>query len=376
MFDKTLLTEETRKNAKEILSACKGAFRTAHAIYGYDFTKTFEVIKGTDTFTYRSIVKQIRQKYRLDDCNAIIYMNMYRRGKVYFVFVDNSNNGFQISTSGNRNYSERYIMPNSNGEMPNHFWTKSDFEEARRHDDYEYYILIQPKTEQADVSCAFIRAINQGYSRLDFLNHSNIMFYTTDYEITIRKDSTIKAGELRYKATRKDKNTYMIDGYPLFAKKNSRDIDNEKLYNNIDKSGYIKSFVHNDYRNRANALKELKNKAKADSYDYTAEMDGVKSRLSPMVTSCNDTLKHYYDVILKLTSSEIVNEYAWSKSISFPVKMEKALKEYARLRINLKEKIFSNPVSIKSAFSDINKILDEIETEIHSVTTWIDRVSE
>ena len=367
MFDKTLLAEETRKNAKEILSVCKGAFRMAHAIYGFDFTKTFEVIKGTDKFTYKSIVKQIEQKYCVEDCNIIIYIDMYLNKSLYSVYMNKSKKRFETD------YTDNYVMANRM-DLPCHFWTKNAFEEIRKQGDYNYYVLIQSKSEQAEISHAFLRSRDGGYGNDDLL--SGCYSYSNNFDIPIKKGHKVNTRELRYKAAKKSK--YMIHGYPCFFKADNKRMLNEIRLDRMDKSGYFKTFNHYEYNLRAKALKEKKYKAEADNFDYTAELRTLESSISSAVTLCNTALQRYCDVLLKPTSPAIISEQEYNcyRNISFPSKLERALIKYAYLQYGLKAKKFSYPEQISNAFKEINHLLDAIEAEVNTVTERINSLTE
>lgn len=194
---------------KNLLGVCGNVLQFLHDAKGYDFTKPFEIIEGTETFTLNSLKKEAVTSGIIEDVysgNYALFISIIEK------YSENPKEELKyVDITGGFNKFEQcdntYRISKRNKNIDN-FYRISDFEEVRkgrnRHEKMiRWFLIMQDKKYKLEKICK-------------------------PSDKTERINTTTK-----------------IDGY--------------------DKSGYFTKDIHLNYERRLKALKAEKAKAKADA---------------------------------------------------------------------------------------------------------------
>ena len=224
---------KTNKIIRTISKIDSGIFKALNMNYGFDFEKSFDVYKIETPFTLKKLEKIINAKYLPIGWNSEVVillhfpetMQHYRRNSV--VAVEAIGTG---ASDFNVGYEHRT-------RSIDYFWCKGDFNDARRDEDVEAFVVVQSKR---DLSGRYVRP-------------SEITTYT-------ERDMT-RAGE-----------TYQQGRY----------INGERVYTQIerfDKSGYYVQKKRAELNAKAKERKADKQKSEFLATDNTAKVEEMKKRV-------------------------------------------------------------------------------------------------
>lgn len=214
---------------KELLTENKKALQMLHYVDGYDFTKPFDIYKGTGSFTANSIRKMI--EYSSNGATSV------------------SNNAVSILIKRSEHYNTRlhYVKFGYSGfrtEFSNkyvHTWlygvevfdTKSSFENTRKKTTDTYYVIVQ-KPE-----------------------------YLTKHH----KSTTMDLTERCFNISRYYGRTNFTQNNNKFALDDGVDI--------FDKSGYYVPGVHSEYERRVKNIKTERAKNSVYEFNYTTYLKTI-----------------------------------------------------------------------------------------------------
>lgn len=391
MFDKALLTEETRKNAKELLEYSKNVFRLAHASMGFDLTKHFDVVKIEGSFTH-NIVKKLIRSCCDDDYNAIIYTAIRNGIEVKYAFVDDC--GFNISLCKAKYDHDDYRVPyrGYRSHAINYlraYSTKGGLERTRKDNVNISYIVIQPRRNETAISPAFRR---DGYHESGYCG-----CFLAD-KIELANGEILDCRNVRYRVFKKNPNAeheyskkeYRLDGLPYSHDINNVDMNRQIECGNIDKSGYFRKNIIDNYTLRVISLVEAREKEKVDSFDFNEKVNELKDRVTSLLARSNVSLQKYYDTILtaddkKFEKDYVSNHVSYERKylhISSPINVytlsanvDDMLKGYRKFVYDVSNK---NHKNLDFADQDYKLIFDKIqriETLITELNEWTDEMT-
>lgn len=388
MFDKTLLTEETRKNAKELLGLCKSAFIHAHASMGFDLMKSFDVVKVEGSFTYNKVKTLMKSYYSDLNCNAIIYIynnsdDCWNSGSVSYAYVRDY--GFELSSLTDYDIPHRwlgkYLHISWNG-TPQCFFTKKEFESQRRKSHNISYIVMQSN----DIKTAVSPAYRKGYGECD-TKYGEYVF--SEY-MHLKNGEEESTNNIRYRVFEKNPNAeyyyekiiYKVEGFPFTLRLNRNVMESSIEAGDIDKSGYIRKLKIEDYKRRVKELKTERAKKKVDGYDYSVMLNELRKRIEPLSERSTSVMKAYFDTVLKADGSRFEIKSPWNDvhstlTIATPFHayvltdvVNCVLKSFRSFEYDCHNRNFNSVEAANTVYDNLISKINKADEQIETMLKW------
>lgn len=290
---------------KELLTENKKALQMLHYVDGYDFTKPFDIYKGTGSFTANSIKKMIEcssdgvTPVSDNTVSILIKRSEHYNTKLHYVKLGHS----VFKTK----FSNRYI----------HSWlfdvetfnTTGSFENTRKKTTDTYYVIVQ-KSE-----------------------------YLTEHH----KEATVDLTDRCFNIHRNYGRANFTQNNNKFALDRGIDI--------FDKSGYYMPGVHSEYERRVKNLKSERAKVSADKFNYTTYLEKIANIKT-------EIKKYMLDAVAK-DELDVITNVSYSYRSLF--------RDIERFEKKAAEKTFTTIDNIDYSYSNIirdtNKLLNKFKAD-------------
>lgn len=261
-------------SARNLLSLNKKALMEIHKISGMNFDDLFICQEYTENFTLNKVMKKFdecvqRCSFKEDSTNIRDY-------NVYVLFKRTDWGCKDLMIAQVKNYG--FLVTKEEigcGYLRNinTYWRKADFEKQRKDVNTHWWIIAQPKR------MAFVNKKKETSPKLAFETDKYTRYHVNDISYY---GKSCGSGQ-KYVSRITVQPTHRRNDYPIYKYDRYGGIRAEDIDTLIDKSGYFKNNIHDEYTYRANVLRNQKAKQAVDKFDclkalepYTNELNRIK----------------------------------------------------------------------------------------------------
>ena len=225
-----------RNEVKNILTANKKVFRFLHYNYGFDFEAPYEIIEGTEKFTFNKVKKAVEAiGAKIDDDWNVVFVYEVKRWRddaPDMAIAEVDEDGFYVTR-------EDMIAKNYWNYNMNYAYGKGDFEEKRKGGKIvRYWIIVQrmdAKVTVTDIDKRTDIAVAKAYA-----NYQRVRIVDTRISQRGMNDRREYVSEVGVKPRDFNYDTIRISGGYEYT----------KVEDVVDKSGFVLTYVREEYKRR------------------------------------------------------------------------------------------------------------------------------
>lgn len=300
---------------KELLSKNKNVLKALHELRGFDFESDYTIQKHTGKFTLNSIKKSLGF-IDIENTNTVLIISDVKYREDYLYIVNVYSDGFGVSFK-NRIYYRGI----------DDFWSKGRFEDFRKDESKNFYIISQNKELEKKASKKEVDLSNR------FKYVSNIGWGNGKGAHGISQIDLLDT-------------THNGERFTIHTQNPSSSTD---IYYFVDKSGYLVESKKEDLKRKATALRREREKNAVDEINFNNEILEIESQLL--------SIKNNLIVAIQKASN--------FDSICNIDKITSALRwlylSIDRFKTNNESKNFSSISSAKTRLTDITNDIEKIK---------------
>lgn len=241
-------------NTLELLKENPRALQFLHALEGYDFTKTYVIIKGYGRFTHKTVMDAVHSRINADFvATLLIKPDSYINESLHYAVVLPT----KLDAAKRDIKSYQYNI--------DYFFGVGDFEDTRKHKTKYYYIIAQKLENLANIPTP--KTIDKTERVKPYFNKVNYYYSPHHKSSFISSIPVMLLDGSAYKTE-----IHPNGHYTLYSQyKNPEDI--------IDKSGYFVKDIRENLKRRAAALRIERERAAVMQANFITDENQINTKI-------------------------------------------------------------------------------------------------